>query len=150
MATVTPLTRTPYLQTFTAPEITALASFAEEREFAQGATITVEESPADAFFVLARGSVQLSSSVSGAVVPLAVLSEPGACFGEMALLGEGTRAVTATAVEASRLLEISRSAFDDFREAYPRAAAKFLYALAGEFGRVVRNAAPAVKSLLGS
>ena len=75
--------------------------------------------PADALFIVAGGAVEVvaeSPASSGAAI--AELG-PGAAFGEMGLLGGGTRTATIRSVAGAELLEIERDDFDALIAADP-------------------------------
>jgi nitric-oxide synthase len=83
-----------------------------------GAFIVTEGEIGDAAYVLLEGSVQvLGSKPDGEWVPLARL-EPGALFGEQALVGRaaGRRAAT---VRAIGVVKVARIGADDFHRALP-------------------------------
>jgi nitric-oxide synthase len=83
-----------------------------------GAFIVTEGEIGDAAYVLLEGSVQvLGSKPDGEWIPLARL-EPGALFGEQALLGRsaGRRAATVRAIGPVRLARIGA---EDFHKALP-------------------------------
>jgi len=66
-----------------------------------------EGDPGDSLFLIVQGSVRI---IKGEI-PVAQLSEPGQCVGEMALITDEPRSATVETVAATRLLEITR---DDF------------------------------------
>lgn len=83
-----------------------------------GAFIVTEGEIGDAAFVLLEGSLQvLGSKPDGEWIPLARL-EPGALFGEQALLGRaaGRRAATVRAIGP---VKVARIGADDFHRALP-------------------------------
>ena len=83
-----------------------------------GAFIVTEGEIGDAAYVLLEGSVQvLGSKPDGEWIPLARL-EPGALFGEQALLGRaaGRRAATVRAIGP---VKVARIGTDDFHRALP-------------------------------
>ena len=81
------------------PEIPEPAPAVEsQREFAEGAAIFKEGDPADCCYVIKSGRVRLvKQGMSGGTIKIAVL-EPGDIFGEMSVLSNSPRTVTAIAV----------------------------------------------------
>ncbi len=78
--------------------------------------------PADALYIVARGSVEvIAASQSDSAEPGAVIAElgPGTAFGEMGLISGGTRTATIRTVTDAELLEIGREAFDALIAADP-------------------------------
>jgi HD-GYP domain-containing protein (c-di-GMP phosphodiesterase class II) len=81
------------------------------RSFRNGQIVIKENGPADHFFIILSGQVQISKMLeSGEQTELSTESR-GGFFGEMALLDEGRRSATARALEPTTLLEISRNDF---------------------------------------
>lgn len=73
--------------------------------------VFVEGAPADNFYVVARGSVEvLARNPRGGTLQLGVLGD-GDYFGEMALLGGGTRSATVRALAPTTLLALDVAVF---------------------------------------
>lgn len=84
-----------------------------------GAVICKEGEPASAMYVIAFGSVRVTTqSASGETIMLAKLT-PGDFFGEVALVEGGTRTATVTAVEDAELLEFTKDSFDVVVREFP-------------------------------
>jgi CRP-like cAMP-binding protein len=75
--------------------------------------------PADGAYIIQRGSFSLRPERSG---DSEVIAGPGTLLGESALLAEIRRPATATALEDSTVLRISRAMFLKMLESYPDAA----------------------------
>ena len=98
-----------------------LAIGAESRYVHGGEVLFTVGDPADAGYVIQDGSFTLTndntaSSAAGMTVTR------GALLGELALLTETTRPVTATAAEPSTVIRVPRSLFLKMLEGYPDAA----------------------------
>ncbi len=107
--------------------LAALQRASELREFPEGAVIVSQEEPGEALFVLVRGRVKVVLyGESGREVILSIFREPGDFFGEMSLLDDEPRSATVIAAERSRLLVLSRSAFQEHIAAHPRTAVRVL------------------------
>ena len=93
-------------------QLGSIASMAEEKRFAKGDTILVEEdASSQTFFLIAEGSVKVVlTAEDGREAILASLGE-GDFFGEMSLLDGEPRSATVRAVSKSRLLVIRREDF---------------------------------------
>src|SRR5512142_352287 len=120
-------------------EPAALASLeraAELRDFPAGAVIVSQEEPGESLFVLARGRVKVVLyGESGREVILSIFKQPGDFFGEMALLDDEPRSATVIAAERSRLLVLSRAAFQEHLAAHPRSALRVLTELSRRLRR---------------
>jgi CRP-like cAMP-binding protein len=97
-----------------------LAIGAESRYVHDGAVLFFEGEAADAAFVVQEGSFDLVADGNRAIAPSAV--GPRALIGELALLCETKRPVTATAREPSSVVRIPRQLFLKMLEGYPDAA----------------------------
>ncbi len=100
-----------------------LAIGAESRYIHSGEVLFTVGDPADAGYVVQDGSFRLTtdntdSNSAGVTVTRGVL------LGELALLTETTRPVTAIAAEPSTVIRVPRSLFLKMLEGYPDAAAR--------------------------
>ena len=80
--------------------------------FPAGSTIFREGNEGNTAFVIKKGKVEISKVFGSKRVILDLFSQ-GSIFGEMALLVDTTRTATATAVEDSELIVISKRQLDD-------------------------------------
>ena len=95
-----------------------LAIGAESRYVHGGDILFRTGESADAAYVVQEGSFRLAAEDKGAGETVG----PGALIGEMALLTETKRPVTATACEPSTVVRIPRTLFLKMLEGYPDAA----------------------------
>jgi CRP-like cAMP-binding protein len=104
---------------FSALQIIAIGS--EARELKPGEVLFTAGEAADGGYIIQEGSIRLD-------LPGATPSEsdivvgPGTLLGELALVTETKRPVTATAIEPSTVMRISRSLFRKVLEGFPDAA----------------------------
>ena len=99
-----------------------LAIGAESRYVHSGEVLFSAGDPADSGFVVQEGAFSLTSRPTEGGDT--VLVGRGTLIGELALLTETTRPVTATANEPSTVMRIPRSLFLKMLEGYPDAALK--------------------------
>lgn len=78
------------------------------KRFSQDGVILREGDPGESFFLLARGTVEVSKKVSAEDLVLARLAD-GSVFGEMALVSREPRSATVRARSHVDLLELARS-----------------------------------------
>jgi CRP-like cAMP-binding protein len=98
-----------------------LAIGAESRYVHGGEVLFSVGDPADAGYVVQDGSFMLKAdNTESSATELTVTR--GALLGELALLTETTRPVTATAAEPSTVIRVPRSLFLKMLEGYPDAA----------------------------
>lgn len=100
-------------------EIRALDSAATEQSYPAGSIICREGDWASVFYVLIAGEIEISRQGTGQEI---VLQRAGAptYFGEVALLGDGTRSATIHAVDYCRTLEINKETFNHLALNAPR------------------------------
>jgi CRP-like cAMP-binding protein len=114
--------RVPTLNTLGRAALRILAIGAESRYVHPGEVLFNAGDPADSGFVVQEGGFSLTArSTEGGD---SVVVGRGALIGELALLTETTRPVTATAQEPSTVLRIPRTLFLKMLEGYPDAAQK--------------------------
>jgi CRP-like cAMP-binding protein len=113
------LERVPSLAILGRDALRILAIGAESRYLHDGNVLFSQGEAADAGYVVQEGLLSLAR---GTVEPLTV--GPGTLLGELALLTETTRPVTATAVEPSTVIRIPRTLFLKMLEGYPEAAVR--------------------------
>jgi len=112
--------RVPTLGLLGRAALRILAIGAESRYVHSGEVLFNVGEPADSGFVIQEGSFSLASHESEGGKSITV--GPGTLLGELALLTETTRPVTATAVEPSTVMRIPRTLFLKMLEGYPDAA----------------------------
>jgi CRP-like cAMP-binding protein len=115
------LERVPTLGLLGRDALRILAIGAESRYLHDGNVLFTQGEAADAGYVIQEGLLSLGP-VRGEAEPLTV--GPGTLLGELALLTETTRPVTATALEPSTVIRIPRSLFLKMLEGYPDAAVR--------------------------
>src|SRR5580700_7332845 len=113
------LERVPTLGLLGRDALRILAIGAESRYLHDGNVLFSQGEAADAGYVVQEGLLSLGP-MRGEAEPLTV--GPGTLLGELALLTETTRPVTATAVEPSTVIRIPRSLFLKMLEGFPDAA----------------------------
>jgi CRP-like cAMP-binding protein len=112
------LERVPMLRLLGRQALRILAIGAESRELQPAEVLFGAGDLADSGYVIRDGSIRLSSgqTVNENIVGV------GTLLGEYALITETPRAFTATAIERSTVLRLSRSLFVKTMEGYPDAA----------------------------
>jgi len=100
-----------------------LAIGAESRYVHIGEVLFTVGDPADAGYVIQDGSFTLKTDNTDASAGAMTVSR-GALLGELALLTETTRPVTATAAEPSTVIRVPRSLFLKMLEGFPDAAGR--------------------------
>ena len=133
------LERVPALRLLGRDALRILAIGSESRYIHEGISLFAEGEDADSAYVVQEGSFDLVAGDSGAKTAVG----PGALIGEVALISETRRPVSAVAREPSSVVRISRQLFLKMLDGYPEPARRMRDALsqrvnqtAGEFARV--------------
>jgi CRP-like cAMP-binding protein len=117
-------------------ELQKFADLTRERSYPKGSVILFQDDPGDSLFVLRNGRVKVVLiGEDGREVILGVL-EPGAHFGELALIDDQPRSAHVIAMEDAQLLILRREDFRRRVEANPTVA----WALLTELSRRLRRA----------
>ncbi len=114
--------RVPTLNMLGRPALRILAIGAESRYVHSGEVLFSAGDPANSGFVVQEGAFNLTAQQSEGGDSIVV--GRGTLLGELALLTETVRPVTATAHEPSTVLRIPRTLFLKMLEGYPDAASK--------------------------
>ena len=117
-------------------ELSKFAELTRERAYPKGSVILFQDDPGDSLFVLRTGRVKVVLiGEDGREVILGVL-EPGAHFGELALIDDQPRSAHVIAMDDANLLILRREDFRRRVEANPTVA----WALLTELSRRLRRA----------
>ena len=139
------LERVPALAVLGRDALRIIAIGSENRYVHEGNTLFAAGEDADSAYVVQEGSFDLVAQKNGVA---ATLAERGALIGELALLTETKRPVTAVAREPSSVVRIPRQLFLKTLEGYPDAALRMRDALAARVSRTTGQFAK-VRSVLG-
>jgi CRP-like cAMP-binding protein len=120
--------RVPTLGMLGRAALRILAIGAESRYVHRGEVLFNAGDVADSGFVVQEGAFKLAAQEQDGGRSVTV--GPGTLLGELAMLTETTRPVTATALEPSTVLRIPRSLFLKMLDGYPDAATKLRDTLA--------------------
>jgi CRP-like cAMP-binding protein len=120
--------RVPTLGMLGRAALRILAIGAESRYVHRGEVLFTAGELADSGFVVQEGAFKLAAQEQDGGRTITV--GPGTLLGELAMLTETTRPVTATALEPSTVLRIPRSLFIKMLEGYPDAATRLRDTLA--------------------
>ena len=139
------LERVPTLALLGHEPLRILAIGAESQYLHDGTVLFTRGDPADAGYVVQEGSLTLAPGQSQAD---ALTVGPGTLVGELALLIETKRPVTARAAEPSTVIRISRNLFLKMLEGYPDAARRLQENIQTRASHAVREVYQ-VRSFLG-
>jgi len=119
------LRRIPLFADISEGDLEQLYRMAETVSIPAGQLVLREGDPGDSLYVVLAGELEVTKRQGDQEVLLA-LYEPGQFFGEMALLEQARRSASVRTLEESRLLIISRAAFQTLLSCSPSAPLKIL------------------------
>ena len=122
-------------------DLTSLGKAIVERRYKKGNAIVTEGEPANAFYVIEHGKVEVTNGRGKKAAKLNELKD-GAFFGEMAFLDGATRTATVRALEDTDCLVLPRKAFTQALRQNPRIAVAMLPVLISQFRQDARDAQP--------
>lgn len=118
------------------PTLEVVARSLRVRRFRRNEVVFHEGDPGDSLYVIESGSVKIIlASAEGEEAIIATLHR-GDFFGELALLDGAARSATATTVEPTSTLVLSREPFLALIDSEPSLRAALLASLAGELRRL--------------
>src|SRR6185312_13084462 len=131
------LRKTQLFATLTDREMTPLSARASKRHFDRGEVLFSEGDPRHGLFVVASGRIRIFKlSPSGREQVLAV-EGPGSSFAELPVFDGGVYPASASAVQDSEVLFISRRDFQNYCLEHPEVALKVLAVVGSRLRRLV-------------
>ncbi|MHB8399611.1 MAG: Crp/Fnr family transcriptional regulator [Candidatus Limnocylindrales bacterium] len=100
-------------------DLASLEAEARVRRFRRGEVLFHQGDPGDALFIVARGAVKISLSSDDGDEAIITTARPGEFFGELALLDGAPRSATATALEPTETIVLSRLRFRELLATEP-------------------------------
>ncbi len=107
-------------------ELEMVLGLFQERQIKPNATIFAEKMPAEALYLIKSGSVRITMMVGEGEEMGLLLLGPGEFFGELALVQEEVRLVSARAETSVDLLLLTRKDFHALVDLDPRTACRVL------------------------
>lgn len=129
-------------------DIELVLGLIQERQVKAGTTIFTENMAAEAIYIVKSGSVRISLMAGDGREMGLLLIGPGEFFGELALLQEETRFVTARTEAPTDLLVMTRKDFHALLDLDPRTGSRILMAVAKLLAMRTRAHAAALKNML--
>jgi CRP/FNR family cyclic AMP-dependent transcriptional regulator len=132
----------------TSEELEIALELFQERKIKPNSTIFTENMPAEALYIVKSGSVRITMMArEGEEISLLLLG-PGEFFGELALIQDDVRLVSARADSSVEILLITRKDFQALLEIAPRTASRILLAIAKLLALRVKAYSDRLKDLL--
>lgn len=133
------LARCSLFRDFTDTGLQILASIAVPTDLPGGTSIFMEDMVGESLYVIARGEVSIHvRGADGAQRVLTTLG-PGDSFGELALVSQERRMVSATTASQCLLIEIRQRDFAALQRQKPQACLKLLLSISQSFAKHLRD-----------
>jgi CRP/FNR family transcriptional regulator, cyclic AMP receptor protein len=99
-----------------------------EKDYKKGSTLFMEGMPGEVLYIVTEGAVEITKKARDREVAVTKIM-PGEIVGEMSLIDSGTRTATGRTAADSKLIIITKRAFNEMLDSDPAIAAKILMAL---------------------
>jgi CRP-like cAMP-binding protein len=119
----------PLFQRLGEKTLAAMLAGSSPRQVARGATLFLQDEPADRFYLVLDGWVKLYRITPGGVESVINVVAPGETFAEAAMFASAKFPVTAEAATDGRVIPITRAAFTRALESDPGAVMAMLASL---------------------
>jgi CRP-like cAMP-binding protein len=123
------LQKTVLFKGSTREELDLVIGLFQDRQIKEHTTIFTEKMPAEALYIIKKGNIRISLMAGEGEEKSLLLLGPGDFFGELALLQEESRMVSARAETAAELLVLTRKDFQALTDLDPRTGARVLAAI---------------------
>ncbi|SDM14603.1 Cyclic nucleotide-binding domain-containing protein [Geoalkalibacter ferrihydriticus] len=121
-------------------ELVLLADSFNEKTMVEGTTVFIENMPGESLYLIQSGAVQISKATAEGEERTLIILGPEEVFGELAVVIQGRRPVTARIVEAACLLNLTRKEFNRLCDRHPRLGMKLMRNILRVFSERVRAA----------
>lgn len=129
-------------------ELEHILNIASAKIYKEEAVIFNEGEKGDAFYVVLKGSVRISTVVPGVGEEALAVLKKGNYFGEMALIDNAPRSAAAVANEDTVLLKITDANFRNLLVNDRKLAYKLLWGLVKTFSKRLRETDNKLKNIL--
>ena len=102
----------------------------QERQLKPNTTIFTEKMPSEALYIIKSGSVRITAMVGEGEEKSLLLLGPGEFFGELSLIQEADRQVTARSEDTTDLLMLTRKDFQALMDLDPRTTSRLISMIA--------------------
>ena len=116
-------------------ELQKLLTFLHSRQYQKDEVVFQKDEPGESVYIIKKGSVSISDVVSKENIDLNAAS----FFGELSLVDENPRVVTATALEETELLVLFRTDLLKIKREFPKLAVKIFHNLTYILGKRLGN-----------
>ncbi len=126
-------------------DVAMLAQAMEEKKLPSHTTLFLENMKGESMYVIQSGSIKLSKMISEGEERMLTTLGAGDYFGEMALLEEGPRPVSAIVVDDANILILRRSEFQRLMNEQPQVAMRIILGMYKSLSDRIRQASPQIQ-----
>lgn len=130
------MARSPLFHDMDPDELTRLAMTMARRRFRRNEVIFHEGDPGDSLHVVVEGRIKITRESADGAEAIVVILTPGESFGELVMLDGAPRSATATAMEPTETMTMSRSTFVELVEGGSPFRARLLAGIAQRIRRL--------------
>ena len=148
MAKIKPLKENVLFKDFSDKEIAVLSKFVEEKTISAPTPLFLENMKGESMYIVVNGSIKLSKMLSEGEEKTLTTMGAGDFFGEMALIEDGPRPVSALVVKDAQILTLKRSEFEKLMEEDPKLAIKVVIGMYKTLSDRIRASSPRIQQMI--
>lgn len=131
------LRKTPLFANLTETEMRALCARANNRQFHRGELLFNEGDACTGLFLVASGKIRIFKMSAAGREQVLAIEGPGSSFAELPVFDGGNYPASASALEDSEVLFISRKDFQNFCREHPEVALKVIAVVGSRLRRLI-------------
>lgn len=131
------LRKTPLFAALSEAELRALSQRVKSRHFDRGELLFSEGDACSGLFLVASGKIRIFKVSAGGREQVLAMEGPGSSFAELPVFDGGNYPASASAVEDTEVLFISRKDFQEFCREHPDVALKVIAVVGSRLRRLV-------------
>ena len=148
MAKIKPLKENVLFKDFSDKEIAVLSKYVEEKTIAAPTPLFLENMKGESMYIVVNGGIKLSKMLSEGEEKTLTTMGPGDFFGEMALIEDGPRSVSAIVIKDSQVLLIKRTAFEKLMTEAPKVAVRVVIGIYKTLSDRIRSLSPQFQEMI--
>ncbi|MCD6187902.1 MAG: cyclic nucleotide-binding domain-containing protein [Desulfuromusa sp.] len=142
------LADSPLFKGIEGKEIELLSSLFTQSQIPAEKTIFIENMPGESLYIIMQGSVKISQMLAEVNEQEVMTLGAGDTFGEMAVIDEGSRTVTAQITEDALLYSLNRNNFNKLVSDNPQLALQLTLNIVKIFNMRIRSAKEDYRTML--
>jgi CRP-like cAMP-binding protein len=131
------LRKTPLFANLTEAEMRALCARANNKQFHRGELLFNEGDACTGLFLVASGKIRIFKMSAAGREQVLAIEGPGSSFAELPIFDGGNYPASASALEDSEVLFISRKDFQNFCREHPEVALKVIAVVGSRLRRLI-------------